>query len=564
MNRRPGFFLFFFLFSSACGDFRSPQPFRARHGLVVSADPYASDVGLKILREGGNAVDAAVAVGFALAVVHPSAGNLGGGGFMLIHHARSQREVSLDYRETAPASAHRKMYQDEQGRLIEDLSTVGYLASGVPGSVAGLYLASEEFGSLPWSELLKPAIQLARKGFSVSKALSRSLKDHSELLSRFSESRRIFLRSGKFYQKGDLFRQPELADALDMIAQQGRKAFYQGEMAGLIAKDMKENGGNITCRDLQDYRARIREPVRGTYRDYEIVSMGPPSSGGILLIEMLNILELYPLSQWGRDSERRVHLMVEVMRRAFADRAAFLGDADSADVPVQALISKSRARRWAQSIDQSRASLSSSLLPADPGIFESDQTTHYCVVDSQGNAVAATTTLNGSYGSGVTIKGTGFLMNNEMDDFSLKPGAPNMYGLLQGEANAISPGKRPLSAMTPTLVKRGKKVQMVLGSPGGPTIINIVLQIILNVIDRGFNIQEAVNAPRFHHQWLPDEIRVEAGALEPRISQALEQKGHKIVPVDRMGDAHSILIDRESQMLLGAVDPRGNGKAAGY
>ena len=531
---------------------------------MVSANANASEVGLRILRKGGNAVDAAVAVGFALAVVHPSAGNLGGGGFMLIHLARSQQEISVDYREAAPASAHRKMYQDEEGLLIESLSTVGYLASGVPGSVAGLFRAWEKFGSLPWAELVRPAMQLAREGFSLSQALVRSLEDQSELLSTFPESRRIFLRNGDFYRQGECFRQPELAHTLELIAQQGAKAFYQGEVADRIIKDMRENGGNITLQDLQDYRAKIREPVRGTYRGYEIVSMGPPSSGGIVLLEMLNIIELYPLSQLGFPSPQRAHLMAEVMRRAFADRAVFLGDADFADVPIDELITKSRARQWAQSIDESRASPSSSLSPAHPGLFESDQTTHYSVVDSRGNAVAATTTLNGGYGSGVTIKGAGFLMNNEMDDFSSKTGAPNMYGLIQGEANVISAGKRPLSAMTPTLVKKGKGVYMVLGSPGGPAIINSVFQIILNVIDHGFNIQEAVNAPRFHHQWLPDEIRFEPGALAPGVSQDLEKKGHKIVRVERIGDAHSILIDPQSQIRLGAADPRGEGKAAGY
>ena len=483
---------------------------------------------------------------------------------MLIHLAGTRQEISVDYREAAPASAHRRMYQDEEGHLIENLSTVGYLASGVPGSVAGLFRAWEKFGSLPWAEVVRPAQQLAGEGFSLSETFSRSLEDHSELLSLFPESRRIFLRNGEFYRQGDCFQQPELAHTLELIARRGAKAFYQGEVAGQIVEDMRENGGNITLQDLQDYRVRIREPVRGTYRDYEIVSMGPPSSGGIILLEMLNIIELFPLSQLGFSSPHRAHLMVEVMRRAFADRALYLGDADFAEVPIEELISKGRARQWARSIEESRASSSSSLSPAPPGLFESDQTTHYSVVDSQGNAVAVTTTLNGSYGSGVTIKGAGFLMNNEMDDFSSKPGAPNMYGLIQGEANAISAGKRPLSAMTPTLVKKGEKVYMVLGSPGGPAIINTVFQIILNVIDHGFNIQEAVNAPRFHHQWLPDEIRFEPGALASGVGRNLEKKGHKMVRVERIGHAHSILIDPESRIRLGAADPRSEGEAAGY
>lgn len=540
------------------------RPVRGQNAMVVSTDPYASDVGVEILKKGGNAVDAAVAIGFALAVVHPAAGNIGGGGFMVIHDAGAGQETTVDYREMAPAAARRDMYQDSEGKVIEDLSTIGYLASGVPGSVAGMHLAWRKFGSLPWTELIEPALRLARDGFTVSYAFNESLRKSAKFLSRFPETRRIFLRDGHFYEEGEMIRQPDLARTLELIAREGSQAFYEGEIARLIAADMQANGGNITLDDLRNYQAKIREPIRGTYRDYEVVSMGPPSSGGVILVEMLNMMERYPVANLGFSSSRLLHLEAEIMRRAFADRAAFLGDPDFAVIPVRGLTSKKYARNRTESIDEAWASLSSTVSAGSPVPDESGQTTHYSVVDKQGNAVAATTTINGGFGSGVTIRGAGFLMNNQMDDFSAKPGVQNMFELIQGEANAISSRKRPLSSMTPTLVKKGGKLYMLTGSPGGPTIMNTVLQVIVNVVDHGMDIQEAVDAPRIHHQWFPDQIVAERGALVRDVEMALQSKGHKIVYRESLGDAHSILIDPATGIRLGAADPRSDSKAGGY
>ncbi len=542
---------------------RSAQ--RARHGMVVSTNPYASDVGREILQKGGNAVDAAVAVGFALAVVHPAAGNIGGGGFMLLHDSQSGQEYSIDFREMAPASAQRDMYLDEEGKIVPQRSTVGYLASGVPGSVAGMHLAWKRFGKLPWKDLVAPSVRLARDGLIVSHVFARSLKSAQELLSRFPESDRIFLRNGELYQPGETFRQPELARTLKRIADKGPDAFYKGRIARQIADDMRGNGGNITLKDLAGYRAKMRRPVRGTYRGYEIVSMGPPSSGGVILVEMLNMVEPYPLGNLGFGASRTVHLVAEAMRRAFADRAEHLGDPDFSEVPVAGLIAKSYAQEWKPGIRPDWASPSSFVSHGSPAGAEAADTTHYSVVDADGNGVAVTTTINGGYGSGVTIRGAGFLMNNEMDDFSSKPGTPNMYGLIQGEANSIGPGRRPLSAMTPTVVKKDGKLFMLAGSPGGATIINTVFQIILNVIDHGMDIQEAVDAPRMHHQWLPDQIAAEPEALVMDVVHALQNRGHKITYRRRIGDAHCILIDPETGIRYGAPDPRrGESKASGY
>jgi gamma-glutamyltranspeptidase/glutathione hydrolase len=532
--------------------------------MVVSSNPIASDVGLQILKEGGNAVDAAVAVGFALAVVYPSAGNIGGGGFMVIHNANDDSEMTIDFREKAPAAAHRDMYLDEKGEVVPDLSTVGYLACGVPGTAAGYHLAWERAGKLPWAKLIAPAVKLAQEGFEISYSLSRSLRKNSNLLSQFEESKRIFLRNGEYYSEGDLFRQPELARSLLRIAEEGPGAFYEGTIAELIEADMKAHGGLVTRADLSDYSATIRDPIRGSYRGHEVVSMGPPSSGGIVLVEMLNMLEGFPVSQLGFNSSEMIHLKAEVMRRAFADRAEFLGDPEFNDLPTDRLISKAYARCWAASIRPDWATPSSTIQAGQPQSYESEETTHFSVVDMDGNGVATTTTINRGYGSGVTIKGAGFLMNNEMDDFSSKPGHPNSYGLVQGEANAIAARKRPLSAMTPTVVKKEGKLFMVLGSPGGPTIINTVLQVLLNVVDFGMSIQEAVDAPRVHHQWKPDVIRAERDALARDVEKALRARGHQIEFRNSIGDAHSILIQPGDGIRLGAPDPRSDSKASGY
>lgn len=531
--------------------------------MVVSTSPIATDVGVEILRAGGNAVDAAVAVGFALAVTHPSAGNIGGGGFMMVHLAEGSREFSLDYREKAPAAASPDMYLDEEGKVIEGLSTNGYLAGGVPGTVAGLHLAWKEFGSLAWEELLRPAVRLAGEGFVVSHALSQSLKRAGGRMEGYPESRRIFLRDGDYYREGEIFRQPELARTLALIMKQGPDGFYQGETARLIADDMRENGGLITLEDLAAYEAGFREPVRGMYRGREVVSMGPPSSGGTILLEMLNIMENFPVPSPGCNSSEFIHLKAEIMRLAFADRAEYLGDSDFINVPVKGLTSREYAAGLAPRIRKDWATPSKTVYAGKPPGYEPEETTHYSIVDKDGNGVAATTTINWGYGSGVTIRGAGFLMNNEMDDFSSGKGIPNAFGLLQGEANAIEGGKRPLSAMTPALVKKDGSLRMVLGSPGGPTIINTVFQVLLNVVDFSMDIQEAVDAPRIHHQWMPDKLYVEKDALAWDVQKALEEKGHLIEVRSSIGDAHCIMIDSEG-VRLGAPDPRSDSKAGGY
>ena len=561
--RLPGWVLFLFVVSgllSCRPEVTAPGATVASRGMVVSSHPLASQAGVDVMREGGNAIDAAVTVSFALAVAHPIAGNVGGGGFLLYHDAETGREISVDYREMAPAAAGRDMYLDAAGEVVPELSTVGYLASGVPGSVAGLHLAWSRFGTLSWSRLLEPAIDLARNGFVVEEHFARSLESAAPLLERFDETRRIFLPGGSPPAPGRTFTQPDLARTLEAIARDGAEAFYRGGIAGLIERDMEAHGGLMTREDLGNYVARIRPPVRGLYRGYEVVSMGPPSSGGVILIEMLNMLELAGRRQ---EAATRLHLLAECMRRAFADRAATMGDADFADVPVDRLLSKEHARERLADLDETAAT-GSRQVAAGPLAEESPQTTHLSVVDPGGSAVAITTTINGNFGSGVTVKGAGFLLNNEMDDFTSRPGVPNMFGLLQGEANSIAPGKRPLSAMTPTLVKQDGKVLLVLGSPGGPTIINTVLQIILNVLDEGMDLYEAVDEPRIHHQWMPDRIVAETGALSREVEAQLESLGHEVVYRGRIGDAHCIRVDPASGLREGVADPRLWGEARGF
>lgn len=546
-----------FLFSA------SRAPVRGREAMVVSTSPFATDVGVEILRRGGNAVDAAIAVGFALAVTHPSAGNIGGGGFMVIHLAGQNEEYTLDYREKAPAAAGRDMYLDEDGNLVEGLSINGYLAGGVPGTVAGLYEAWKRFGTLPWEELVNPAVRLAEEGFEVSHALSESLIRGSSRMTPYPESSRIFLRDGNYYQEGEIFRQPELALTLSLIQDEGPDGFYRGRTARLIAEDMKNNGGLVNLEDLSSYEAKFRDPVRGSYRGLEVVSMGPPSSGGTILVEMLNLMEHFPVSGSGYNSSEFIHLKAEIMRLAFADRAEHLGDSDFGIVPVRGLTSKEYAAGRASRIRSDWAAPSKTVFAGKPPGYESEETTHYSIVDRDGNGVAVTTTINWGYGSGVTIKGAGFLMNNEMDDFSSLPGQPNGFGLIQGKANEIAAGKRPLSAMTPALVKKDGKLYLVLGSPGGPTIINTVFQVLLNVADFGMDIQEAVDAPRIHHQWMPDTLFAEKEALPRDVEKALEARGHLIELRGAIGDAHCIMIGEEG-IRLGAPDPRTDSKAAGY
>jgi gamma-glutamyltranspeptidase/glutathione hydrolase len=545
------------------------EPVRARHGMVASTNEVASRVGVEIMKRGGNAVDAGIAVAFALAVTHPAAGNLGGGGFMMIR-LKDGRSTAIDYREMAPAAAHRNVYLDKNGNLIEGEggSLVGYRAAGVPGTVRGMELALKKYGSgkLTWSQLLEPARQLAAQGFTVTYDLARSLKGSEEYLSKYPETKRIYLRSGNFYKEGEVFRQPELAATFARLQRSGPNEFYEGETARLIVADMKRHNGLMTMEDLRGYVAKERAPLHGTYRGYEIISMPPPSSGGAVLIEMLNILEGYDLQKSDANSSDRYHLMAEAMRRAFADRAEYMGDSDFVKVPVAGLIDKAYAATLRATINTDRASTSAEVRAGRPAGYESEDTTHFTVVDADGNAVANTYTLNNSYGSAAVAKGTGMLLNDEMDDFAAKPGTPNMYGLIQGERNAVAPRKRPLSAMTPTIVlRKDGSLWFTVGSPGGPTIINTVLCIITDVIDYDMNIQQAIDAPRIHHQWLPDELVGEPFGLSGDTQRALTARGHTLAKLRYLGDAEGIMIEEKTGVRLGATDPRrSDGQAVGY
>jgi gamma-glutamyltranspeptidase/glutathione hydrolase len=549
------------------------RPTHASHAMVTSVHELASRAGVEMLRSGGNAIDAAVATGFALAVVHPQAGNIGGGGFMLFRTAEGKNHF-IDFREKAPAAATEKMYLDAQGNVIKDSSLVGYKSVGVPGSVAGLIYAEKQYGKLSIEKVMAPAIRLARDGFPLAYEDTQDLK-RDEHLAQFPESKRIFLRDGNFYQPGEIFKQPELARTLERLAKDPDD-FYHGAMARELATAIHKGGGLVTAEDLAAYEVKEREPVRGSYRGYDVISAPPPSSGGVALIEILNILEGFDLAKLGNRSGDAIHLETEAFRRAFYDRAEFMGDPDFAKVPVAQLIDKKYAAAWRESIDTNQASLSQTL--KRPPIFnelereaqlrstairEPENTTHYSVVDAADNAVAVTTTLNDSFGSRVTAEGLGFLLNDEMDDFTSKPGVPNGYGLIQGPANAIGPGKRPLSAMTPTIVLKDGKLFLVLGSPGGPTIITTVANVLIGVVDFSLDIQEAVNAPRFHHQWLPDQIMVE-DRLSPDTMNILRSKGHKLTVRHFWGDAECIMVDPKTGERLAGADGRNNGKAVGY
>jgi len=555
------------------GDMVSPS--HGSKAMVATIQPEASNVGVAIMQQGGNAVDAAVAIGFALEVVYPEAGNIGGGGFLLFR--RPDGEVHfLDYREKAPAKASANMYLDSKGNVIPERSTVGYKGIAVPGSVAGLVYAEQHWGKLSLKQVMEPAIRLARDGFVLDYRQAQSFRDSQ--LAKFAESHRIFQRDGKYYQPGDTFKQPELAKTLERIAE-NPDDFYHGAMARELAAAVQKGGGLITADDLAQYEVKERAPIRGTYRGYEIISAPPPSSGGIGLIEMLNILEGYDLAKEGNRSAQSIHLTAEAFQRAFFDRAEFLGDPDFSKLPVAQLIDKRYGNAWRETIPLRRATPSAGLHrpavfsqldsyarshPQPQSLSEPDHTTHYSVVDPEGNAVAVTTTLNDAFGSRVTAEGLGFLLNDEMDDFSSKTGVPNMYGLLQGPANAIGPGKRPLSAMTPTIVLKNGKLFLVLGSPGGPTIITTVANVLMGVVDYGLNIQQAVNAARFHDQWMPDQIMVEATGISPDTIGILEHMGHKIkVAHGYWGDAECIAVDDNGE-LWGASDGRNEGKAVGF
>jgi len=546
----------------------SREPVRATHGMVASTNEIASQVGVDIMKRGGNAVDAAIAVAFALAVTHPAAGNLGGGGFMMIR-LKNGKTTAIDYREMAPAAVTRNIYLDKNGNLIEGEggSLVGYRAAGVPGTVRGMELALKKYGSgkLSWAQLIEPARLLAG-GFTVTYALANSLRGNNDYLSQYPETKRIYLNGGKFYREGEIFRQPDLAATFGRLQRVGPNEFYEGQTATLIADDIKRHNGVMTLADLRGYMAKEREPLRGRYRGYEVISMPPPSSGGAVLIEMLNILEGYELGKLDAGSSERYHLMTEAMRRAFADRAEFMGDADFVKVPVAGLIDKSYAEKLRSTINANRASTSVEISAGQPLGYESEETTHFTVVDAEGNAVANTYTLNNSYGSAAVAKGTGIILNDEMDDFAAKPGTPNMYGLIQGERNAVAPRKRPLSAMTPTFVlRKDGSLWFTVGSPGGPTIINTALCVITDVIDYHMDIQQAIDFPRIHHQWLPDELVFEPYGMSGDTQKALLALGHKLAKPHYLGDAEGIMIEEKTGVRLGATDPRrSDGLAVGY
>lgn len=559
-------------------------PVEATHGIVTSAHELASRAGVEILQKGGNAVDAAVATGLALAVVYPIAGNIGGGGFMLIHleaaAGQPARDLVIDYRETAPAAATRDMYLGTDGKLLTGTrsSTAGWRASGVPGTVAGFALALEKYGSgkVSWSDVCEPARRLAAEGHPISQATIRGLRGDASLLAQFPESKRIFLKDGAAWTIGERWVQPELGQVFARLQQHGPREFYAGETARLIAEAMAANGGTITAADLQAYRPAERPVLRGRYRGHDIVTMPPPSSGGIALLQMLTMLEAHDVAALGQDSAAKYHLFAEVMKRAFRDRAEYLGDPDFVAVPVAQLLEPAYVLGRMQDYSPERTTPATEIKPGLGAIRpvaprrEKLETTHFSVVDTAGNAVANTYTLNGGFGSGVTVPGTGVLLNNEMDDFTSKPGEPNMFGLIQGEANAIVPGKRPLSSMTPTLVFKDGRLVLVTGSPGGPTIINTVLQVISNVIDFKMPVAQAVEAPRIHHQWMPDVLTHERFGLSADTANALRARGHTLRERQSyegayQGDAETILIDPTTGLRLGAADPRkGDSKAVGY
>jgi gamma-glutamyltranspeptidase/glutathione hydrolase len=512
-----------------------------------------------VLEQGGNAVDAAIAVGLALAVTHPAAGNIGGGGFMLIRFADG-RSTFLDFREQAPGGASRDMYLDKAGNITDD-RLYGYRASGVPGTVRGFEYASQKYGRRPWASLAAPAIELAKMGFPISYDTANSLRT-SEAISRDAESRRIFQRSGKYFEPDEILVQPELAATLERIASLGSKDFYEGETARRLAAAMSAHAGLITAQDLKAYKVGERQALQGAYHGYNLLTAPPPSCGGVGVLQMLNMLDGTGYEKSGAGSAASIHFVAEAMRRFFADRSQYFGDPDFLKIPIKELLSRRYAEERRRSISPEHATPSSDIGPGALTGHESTETTHYSVVDAEGNAVAVTYTLNGRHGSGVTPPGLGFLLNNEMDDFTSKPGVPNMFGLLQGEANAIAPRKRPLSSMTPTIVTRDGKLFLVLGSPGGATIPSTVLLVTLNAVDFSMDVQQAVDSPRFHHQWMPDELRLEETGFSPDTIELLRRRGHHVRVSGYQGDVEAIQV--KDGWLLGAADSRTEATARGY
>ena len=543
---------------------QSQDPIFAENGMVVSTSKQASEIGIRILKQGGNAIDAACAVGFALAVTSSSNGNIGGGGFMVTYLADGT-VFTLDYREKAPAAAYRDMFLDDNGNVIKDMSLKTRASSGVPGSVDGLLKAWSKYGSgnISLRELLYPSISLAERGFKLSVYEAQTLNTFKELFSNNEAAAKIFIRSdNRDWKSGDRLVQKDLGKTLKRIARYGRNGFYSGITADLIISEMYKGAGYITYEDLRQYESKFREPVAGTFNQYEIISMGPPSSGGTILIEMLNMLELFPLNDFIWNSSNYIHLLTEVQRRAYADRAEHLGDADFWNSPTNMLLKKSYAKNRIKDFSPKKASLSKQILPGDPYAFESSETTHYSIIDKYGNAVSVTTTINLAYGSGIVVDGAGFFLNNEMDDFSSKPGVPNSFGLVGNEANSIEPGKRPLSSMTPTIVLKNKKPFLILGSPGGSRIITSVLQALLNITIHNMSLKEAVSLPRVHSQWLPDAVYFEENSLNDDVKELLIDNGHTILPFSYIGNVNAILINENGY--TGYGDPRGENTAKGY
>ena len=544
------------------------EPVRAKHAIVASQHRLASRIGVEVMKKGGNAIDAAIATALALAVVYPEAGNLGGGGFMLMRF-NDGKTAAIDYREMAPQATSRDVYLDSNGKLIkgEGSSTIGYRAAGVPGTTAGMEMAFKKYGSgkIKWSELVEPARKLAQDGYVLSYRLANLFKAYSRNLEKYEDSKRIFLKDGKFYDEGEVFKQPDLAQTLLRIQTNGAKGFYEGKTAQLIAADMKAHNGLMTLEDLKNYQPKERTPLSGEYRGYKIISMPPPSSGGIVLLQSLNMLEKYDLRAMGYNSAEKYHLLTEVLRRSFADRAEFMGDPEFADVPLNQLLDKNYLQKRGETIDLTKASKSSEIGHGEIVGKESMDTTHFTVVDADGNVVTNTYTINDLYGSAVTAKGTGVLLNDEMDDFAAQPGKANMFGLIQGERNSVQPKKRPLSSMTPAIVlRKDGSLWFATGARGGPRIITTVLQIVINMIDHDMNIQEAIDAPRIHHQWFPDEILFEPYGMSPDTRTVLEKMGHNFADKPtNIASATGISID-EKGVRYGAIDSRSDGEAVGY